>query len=97
MTLNEILMSPPAPLGFPGGFGGAELPSYCAVILTKPPLSSFNPLAFASPGSNLPGVAVNKPAIGEVVSLLIKAANAIAICSLSSLANPLAGARSVVS
>ncbi len=97
VTSIEILMLPPAPLGFPGGFGGAELPSYWAVILTKPPMSSFKPLPFASKGLNLPGVAENKPAIGEVVSLLIKAAKAIAICSLFSLANPLAGARSVVS
>ena len=75
VTLNEILISPPAPLGSPGGFGGAELPSYWAVILTNPPTSSFSPLLFASPGLNVPEVAVNKPAIGDVVSLLMRSLN----------------------
>ena len=54
VTLNDILISPPAPLGFPGGIAGAELPSYFAVILTKPPTSSLIPLPSASPGLKLP-------------------------------------------
>ena len=28
VTLKEILISPPSPLGVPGGIGGAEFPSY---------------------------------------------------------------------
>ena len=76
-------MSPPAPLGFPGGTAGAELPSYFAVILTKPPTSSLIPFPSASPGLKLPDCASNNPAIGEVVSLLIKAARASAIALLS--------------
>ena len=54
VTLNDILMSPPAPLGFPGGTAGAELPSYFAVILTNPPTSSLIPLPSASPGLKSP-------------------------------------------
>ena len=69
----------PGPLGVPGGIAGAELPEYCAVILTIPPTSSFKPLLLASPGLNVAAVAANSPATGEVVSLFIRSLNATAI------------------
>ena len=71
VTLNTKSISPPYPLGTPGGIGGAELPSYCAVIVIKAPTSSNKPLLFISPGLNAEAVALNNPVIGDVVSLFI--------------------------
>ena len=82
VTLKDILISPPEPLGVPGGITGAELPSYCAVIVTIPPTSSLRPLLFASPGLNDPAVAEKSPATGDVVSLFIRSLSAMAICAV---------------
>ena len=91
MTLKVILILPPEPLGVPGGITGAELPAYCAVILTIPPTSSLRPLLFASPGLNVPDTAPNNPATGEVRSSLIRAVKAEAISAADWLAIPSAG------
>ena len=82
VTLKDILISPPEPLGVPGGITGAELPSYCAVILTIPPTSSLRPLLFASPGLNVPAVAEKSPATGDVVSLFMRSLSSVAICAV---------------
>ena len=56
--------------------GGAEYPSYCAVIINLPPVSSLSPFRFASPTPKGWAVAENKPATGDVVSLLIRSLSA---------------------
>ena len=56
--------------------GGAEYPSYCAVIINLPPVSSLSPFRFASPTPKGSAVAENKPATGDVVSLLIRSLSA---------------------
>ena len=57
---------------------GDESPSYWAVIVIKPPASSFSPLSFRSPWTKAAEAEPNNPLTGEVKSLFIKVDNSVA-------------------